>query len=110
MLPLEIQPESLHALRQSGKPPEFILLDVREPWEIETASIDGTVLMPMGDIPSRAHAELDPERHIIAVCHHGVRSLNVASWLRGQGFEQAQSLAGGLDAWSAQIDPSVPRY
>ena len=66
--------------------------------------------MPMGDVPSRAHQELDPEQHIIAVCHHGVRSLNVASWLRGQGFEQAQSLAGGIDAWSSRIDSSVPRY
>ena len=66
--------------------------------------------MPMGDIPSRAHAELDPDQRIIAVCHHGVRWLNVAAWLRSQGFEQAQSLAGGLDGWAARVDPSMPRY
>ncbi len=64
----------------------------------------------MGDIPSRAHAELDPEQRIIAVCHHGVRSLHVANWLRSQGFEEAQSLLGGIDAWSRQVDASVPRY
>ena len=74
------------------------------------AFIHGSVCMPMGDIPSRAHAELDPEQRIIAVCHHGVRSLNVAAWLRNQGFEQAQSLAGGIDAWSREIDLSLARY
>ena len=66
--------------------------------------------MPMGDILSRAHAELDPEQRIIAVCHHGVRSLHVATWLRHAGFDEAQSLAGGIDSWSRQIDPAVPRY
>ena len=66
--------------------------------------------MPMGEIPGRAHQELDPETRIITLCHHGVRSLNVAAWLRREGFEQAQSLAGGIEAWSARIDPTVPRY
>ena len=64
----------------------------------------------LGDIPSRAHQELDPEEHLVLMCHHGMRSMNVAVWLRNQGFEQAQSLRGGIDAWSAQVDPSVPRY
>ncbi len=64
----------------------------------------------MGDIPSRAHGELDPDGRIVAICHHGIRSLNVVAWLRGQGFEQAQSLAGGLDQWAAEIDPEMPRY
>jgi len=66
--------------------------------------------MPMGDVPGRAHQELDPEEHIVVLCHHGVRSINVTAWLRNQGFEQAQSLRGGIDAWSAEVDPSVPRY
>jgi rhodanese-related sulfurtransferase len=86
------------------------LIDVREPWEFATAKIDGSELMPMGDVPGRAHQELDPEERIIVVCHHGMRSLNVAVWLRNQGFEQAQSLRGGIDAWSAEIDPNVARY
>ncbi len=110
MLPLEIEPEALRPLQQGTQSEPLILLDVREPWEAATASIPGTLLMPMGEVPSRVHGELDPDARIIAVCHHGVRSLNVAVWLRNQGFEQAQSLAGGIDAWSARVDPSVPRY
>jgi rhodanese-related sulfurtransferase len=86
------------------------LIDVREPWEFATAKIEGAVLMPMGDVPSRAHQELDPEERLVVVCHHGMRSLNTTVWLRNQGFEQAQSLRGGIDAWSAEIDPKVPRY
>ncbi len=87
-----------------------VLLDVREPWELQTASLPGSLPMPMGDVPSRAHAELDPDTHIVVLCHHGQRSLAVAMWLRGQGFERAQSLAGGIEAWSRSIDASVPRY
>jgi rhodanese-related sulfurtransferase len=89
---------------------EFTLLDVREPWEFETARMEGAKLIPMGDIPSRAHQELDPEDHIIVVCHHGVRSMNVTAWLRQQGFEKAQSMRGGIDAWSRFIDRTVPTY
>ena len=86
------------------------LIDVREPWELATAHIEGCVPMPMGDVPARAHQELDPEERLVIVCHHGMRSMNVAVWLRNQGYEQAQSLRGGIDAWSAEVDPSVPRY
>jgi rhodanese-related sulfurtransferase len=88
----------------------FILLDVREPWEVQTAAIAGAKLIPMGDVPSRAHQELDPEDYIVVVCHHGVRSMNVTVWLRQQGFENAQSLRGGIDAWSRNIDANVPTY
>ena len=86
------------------------LIDVREPWEFETAHIANSVLMPMGDVPARAHQELDPEERLVVMCHHGVRSMNVTAWLRNQGFEQVQSLRGGIDAWSAEVDPKVPRY
>ena len=110
MLPYEIEPEALRALLQTTVDGAPIVLDVREPWEAETAPFPAGTLMPMGDVPGRAHAELDPDARIIAVCHHGVRSLNVAAWLRQQGFEQAQSLAGGIDQWSMRIDPSIPRY
>ena len=104
----EINPESVRLMSQSGEP--FTLLDVREPWEVETARIEGAKLMPMGDVPSRAHQELDPENHIVVYCHHGVRSMNVTAWLRQQGFEKAQSMAGGIDAWSRTVDPKVPLY
>lgn len=107
MLDYEISPTDAAVLLK-GK--EARLIDVREPWEFETARVEGSVLMPMGDVASRAHQELDPNERLVIVCHHGQRSLNVAMWLRNQGFEQAQSLAGGIDAWSAMVDPAVGRY
>ena len=104
----EITPEELKA--QLGQPNSIRLLDVREPWEFQMARIEGSHHIPMGEIPSRAHQELDPEEHIVVICHHGVRSLNVTHWLRQQGFEQAQSLRGGIDRWSRSIDAAVPTY
>src|ERR1700687_1561986 len=93
----EIIPEEVKRKLELAEP--FTLLDVREPWEVEVARIDSAKLMPMGDVPSRAHQELDPEDHIVVMCHHGVRSMNVTAWLRQQGFEKAQSMRGGIDAW-----------
>lgn len=110
MLNYEISSRELKELLASNEGKACVLLDVRESWEHEEAHIEGSILMPMGDVPGRAHQELDPESHIIAICHHGVRSMSVTAWLREQGFEQAQSLQGGIDAWSAEIDASVPRY
>jgi rhodanese-related sulfurtransferase len=112
MPPSEISPEiSADALAgQLKQPHPPVLLDVREAWEVETASIPGAVVIPMGDIPSRANQELDPDQPIVVFCHHGARSLNVTMWLRQQGFEHVQSLAGGIDRWSRVIDPSVPLY
>jgi rhodanese-related sulfurtransferase len=104
----EITPEEVKTKLDQGD--EITLLDVRESWEFETAKMAGAKLVPMGDVPSRAHQELDPEDHIVVVCHHGVRSMNVTAWLRQQGFEKAQSMRGGIDAWSRQVDGSVPVY
>jgi rhodanese-related sulfurtransferase len=104
----EIDPESVQRMSKGGE--RFTLLDVREPWEFDAARIEGAKLMPMGDVPSRAHQELDPEDHIVVYCHHGVRSMNVTAWLRQQGFEKAQSMAGGIDAWSRNVDAKVPVY
>ena len=108
MLVYEISPQEAAAL--IGLSGNAKLIDVREPWEIATAHIEGSLAMPMGDVPVRAHQELDPEERLLVVCHHGVRSMNVAFWLRGQGFEQAQSVRGGIDAWSDEVDAQVPRY
>jgi rhodanese-related sulfurtransferase len=107
MLDYEISPADAAALLRENK---ARLVDVREPWELATTSIAGGLPMPMGEVPARAFQELDPDERLIVVCHHGIRSMNVTIWLRNQGFEQAQSLAGGIDAWSAEVDPSVARY
>jgi rhodanese-related sulfurtransferase len=104
----EISVTELKSLLDSR--PEIMLLDVREPWEFEAARIAGSRHIPMGEIPARFNQELDPESHIVVVCHHGVRSMNVTAWLRQQGFENVQSLRGGIDRWAREIDPSVPLY
>ena len=104
----EITPEEVRAKLEAKD--SFTLLDVREPWELETAHIDGAKPMPMGEVPSRAHQELDPEEQVVVLCHHGVRSMNVTVWLRQQGFEKAQSMRGGIDAWSRRVDEKVPTY
>ena len=104
----EITAEEVKGKMDTGEP--FTLLDVREPWEFETAKIAGAKLIPMGDIPLRANQELDPEDHIVVMCHHGVRSMNVTVWLRQQGFEKVQSMRGGIDAWSRRVDEKVPKY
>ena len=88
----------------------FTLLDVREPSELEKANIEGSTHIPMGDIPTRAHRELDPEKHIVVLCHHGVRSLSVTAWLRQQGFEKVQSVRGGIDGWARTVDAKIPLY
>src|SRR5258708_5949878 len=103
----ETPPNEAAALLRDNK---ARLMDVREPWEFATARIDGSVVMPMGDVPARAHQELDPDERLVVLCHHGVRSMNVTAWLRNQGFEQVQSLRGGIDAWSVEVDPAVGRY
>ncbi len=107
MLDYEISPADAVALLSENK---VRLIDVREPWEFATARIEGSVAMPMGDVPSRAHQELDPDERLVVVCHMGMRSMNVTVWLRNQGFEQVQSLRGGIDAWSVTVDPTVARY
>ncbi len=104
----EITAEEVKARLDAGD--DFTLLDVRELWEFETSRIEGARLMPMGDVPSRAHQELDPGSHIVVLCHHGVRSMNVTAWLRQQGFEKVQSMRGGIDEWSRRVDGKVPVY
>ncbi len=104
----EIAPEELKSLLESNS--DIVVLDVRERWEIETAKMAYQKHIPMNEIPARYNQELDPEDHIVVVCHHGVRSYNVTAWLRRQGYDKAQSLAGGIDRWARQIDPKVPVY
>jgi rhodanese-related sulfurtransferase len=107
MYDYEITPQDAAILLEQGK---ATLIDVREPWEYATAHIEPGILMPMGEVPARAHQELDPDDRLIILCHHGARSLSVTNWLRQQGFDAAQSVAGGIEAWSSRVDPKIPRY
>jgi rhodanese-related sulfurtransferase len=86
-----------------------LLLDVREPWEHDKASIAGSQLVPMGQVQARL-AELDDDKEVVAICHHGGRSMQVAMFLEKNGFSKVHNLAGGIDAWSRTVDPSVPLY
>lgn len=85
------------------------LLDVREPWEFETCKIEGSQSLPMRSIPQRL-AELDAGTEIVAICHHGMRSLQVLGFLEQNGFGKLYNLQGGVAAWAAQVDPKMPTY
>ena len=109
---VQVRPADFDQWKQEQSAPA-LLLDVREPWEVSTARVlpDGfdVVLIPMNQIPARL-AELPRDRPIACLCHHGARSLHVAAFLEHHGFEQVANITGGIDAWSHERDPSVPRY
>jgi len=107
MSELEITPTELKKKLDAGE--KLLLIDVREPWEYQTCRIEGAKLIPMRTIPANLQS-LDVEEPVICYCHHGMRSLDVAVWLQKQGVESARSLTGGIEKWSAEIDPKVPRY
>lgn len=105
--PLEIAPEELSALLAGPGAP--LLLDVRQPDEHAFVRLTPSRLVPLAELEARV-GELPVGTPIIAYCHHGVRSRHAALWLRAHGFPQAQSLAGGIDAWTRRVDPALPRY
>lgn len=108
--PFELTPQDVESLRRSGE--SLVLIDVREPAEWAVARIEGAELVPMGTVPAnlqKLEAAAD-ESSLVVYCHHGVRSLQVVSWLRQQGITCSYSLAGGIDRWSREIDPAVPTY
>jgi len=94
-------------LEQTTQTP--LLLDVREPWEFAHCHIEGSILRPMGQIRS-CLAELDPQQEIVVICHHGIRSRQVAYYLLQEGFERVINLAGGVESWARQIDATMKRY
>jgi len=105
----QIQPAQLQAwLADAGRQPP-LLLDVRENWEFQTAHIESSTLIPMGQIAARA-GELDPEAEVVVICHHGGRSMQVAGFLERQGFSKVYNLTGGVNAWARTVDPSMPTY
>lgn len=110
----QLPPSAVHHLVRSttaGQRP--LLLDVREPWEFQQAAIRvpgaDTVHIPMWEVPARL-AEIDPRRTVVCICHHGARSLQVAHFLTQLGYTDVVNLQGGIDAWSREVDPLVPRY
>ncbi|GAB1386766.1 rhodanese-like domain-containing protein [Melaminivora sp.] len=110
----QLRPADINAWLAQHQAAQPLLLDVREPWELQTASVTpppGCTLLaiPMGVLPVRLH-ELDPERPTACLCHHGGRSMNVAMFLAQRGFAQVANVAGGIDAWARDCDPSLPRY
>lgn len=100
----------LEKMRSHGQP---VVLDVREPSELQRASIkpDGFTLLtiPMGVIPPRLN-ELDPAQPVACLCHHGARSMQVANYLQSRGFSHVANITGGINAWSVQVDPNIPLY
>ncbi len=103
----QISPQDLAQKLQSDNPP--LVVDVREPWEFNLARIPSAVLHPMRDVATWMHT-LDPEAETVIMCHSGVRSLQVAGYLKMHGFKNVINLLGGIDAWSVWVDPRVPRY
>ena len=101
-------PELARWLEAAGENPP-VLLDVREPWEVEIANLPGAVAIPMGRIVAES-GRLDPDRSTVCVCHHGARSMQVAMFLERQGFSDVVNLTGGIHAWSERVDPAVKTY
>jgi rhodanese-related sulfurtransferase len=103
-----LTPEQLSEKWKSA-PGAYVLLDVREAEERETAHIEPSIHIPMSEVPGRL-AELPRDATLVVYCHHGGRSAMVAGYLEGEGFEHLVNLTGGIDRWSSRVDPSVPRY
>jgi len=103
----ELSPTQLKARLDAGEP--LVLVDIREDWEVETATFPGARHVPMGEIPG-ALADTPREANIVVICHHGGRSFTAGLLLEREGFRQVTNLAGGIDGWSREVDPSVPAY
>jgi rhodanese-related sulfurtransferase len=106
----EVSAQEVAGIRERGDP--FVLLDVRKPEEFAFCKIEGAILIPLGELAQRLDdlRDLADDRPIVAHCHHGVRSLSAVAMLREVGFANVKSMAGGIDAWSVEVDPGVARY
>lgn len=105
---MEIDPGDVKGRLDAGE--TIRLLDVREPFEHQQARIDGAELIPMRSVPESLESLRAGPQPLVVFCHHGIRSLQVVEWLRRQGLESCVSMAGGIDRWSREVDPAVPRY
>jgi rhodanese-related sulfurtransferase len=104
-----IAPAALAAWLSDPARGQPLLLDVREPWEYQTARLEKSKLIPLQEVPARI-AELDTNAEVVVICHHGGRSMQAALFLEKQGFASVHNLAGGVDAWARQVDPAMPVY
>jgi adenylyltransferase/sulfurtransferase len=104
---LQISPAEVKARLDRGE--QLVLVDVREQWEYDLCRIEGAKLVPLGSLAAKV-GTLQGFDEVICYCHHGMRSLDAAAWLRFQGIEKAKSLSGGIEQWSRDVDPAVPRY
>ncbi len=104
---MELTSQEVKAKLDRGE--RFVLVDIREPWEVQLVSLKEAVHIPMEDMPWRVD-ELNREDEVVVLCHTGVRSGMVTQWLRAQGFERAWNLQGGIDAWARTVDPTLKRY
>jgi rhodanese-related sulfurtransferase len=104
----QLTPEEV-ARRLKERPGHVVLLDVREPYERELANIEPSLHIPMSEVPERV-GEIPKDREIVVYCHSGARSAMVAGFLASRGFRSVANLDGGIDAWSVEVDPGVPRY
>lgn len=107
-VPKEITPQELARRLAAGEPTH--LIDVREPWENQIAALAGSVLIPLNRLAAGVELKTSPGAMVVAYCHHGVRSLHAAAILEHYGVANVVSLAGGIDAWSAEVDSKMPRY
>ena len=102
-----ISPKELRTRLDKGD--KLVLVDVREEWEYALAKLDGSILIPLGTLP-QSLTRLNRDSEIVAICHHGMRSADATNFLLQQGFSNVKNLVGGIDAWSIQVDGTVPRY
>lgn len=103
----ELSPSRLAECIRDGE--AWQILDVREPWELGIVTLEGSIPIPMGEIVAR-HEELDPRRPVAVLCHSGMRSYRIAVFLASRGYARVANVSGGIDAWAAELDPTLPRY
>lgn len=105
--PFEVSVDVVAAWRNAGQ--DIAILDVREPWEHEICRIEGSVNIPLQQLPGRV-AEVPDDRRVVVICHHGGRSAQATNWLRQQGYPRVINLDGGIDAWARKVDPTLKVY
>lgn len=106
-MPKNITPQDLKARQDQGE--TFLVLDVREPWEVQEASVHGALNVPMDDVPASLD-KIPHDRPVVVMCHTGSRSSFIADWLETRGYHNVLNLVGGIDRWAWEIDPDIPRY